>query len=471
MKLLGLHISDHDANMSYFDGHRVRYHKLERSLQIKHYGTTSGIEFLSVLKNWGVDLSSIDDVAVVIDDEYINQFKNTFELEFERVEHHYAHSLSVWPVTKQPVDVSFVFDGDGDYDRSFSIYNGNNLVHSKTNKECPSFGTLLETVAKTCGITGHELDLAGKAMGLKSYGLADLALLEQLKDSSLEDIRTVVERFNGLPIDLLATLHRFAETKFPEYFIENTAPWHTASFTGGVSQNSVINGMLSKAYKDVVIPPHGGDEGLSLGCLEFLRLKHSLDSFDRTGFPYWQDDQQPDTDITVETLTKVSELLAQGKIVGWYQGHGEIGPRALGNRSILMDPRIKDGKDRLNLKVKHRENFRPFGCSVLEEQASKYFDLTEPSPYMLHVVNSKTQDFPAITHVDGTTRIQTVSDTSPLYRALLESFYQITDCPVLLNTSLNVNSRPIAGYVNDAMELFNNSEMDAVCIGGELFVK
>ena len=108
---------------------------------------------------------------------------------------------------------------------------------------------------------------------------------------------------------------------------------------------------------------------------------------------------------------------------------------------------------------------------MLEEQASKYFDLTEPSPYMLHVVNSKTQDFPAITHVDGTTRIQTVSDTSPLYRALLESFYQITDCPVLLNTSLNVNSRPIAGYVNDAMELFNNSEMDAVCIGGELFVK
>ena len=471
MKLLGFHVSDHDANVSYFDGDKVRYHKLERSLQIKHYGTTTGSEFLSVLKNWNVDLDKIDDVAVVIDNEYTDAFKQTLGRSFERIDHHYAHSLSVWPVTDNTVDVSFVFDGDGDHDRSFSIYEGANLVHSMTNEQSSSFGSLLELVAVGCGIEGHELDLAGKAMGLKSYGTADLDLLKVNQSLTLEQIDEIAEQFQGSPLDLLATLHKFAETKFPEYFVERSAPWSTISFTGGVSQNSVINGCLSKVYKDIIIPPHGSDEGLSLGCLEFLRRKHNLDPFDTTGFPYWQDDQAPTTEIDLETLDRVARLLADGKIVAWYQGHGEIGPRALGNRSILMDPRIVDGKDRLNQKVKQRENFRPFGCSVLEELADQYFDIVEPSPYMLHVANTKTNDFPAVTHVDGTTRIHTVSETVPLYRALLESFYQLTGCPALLNTSLNVNGRPIAGYISDAMELFNNSDIDAVCIGGELFVK
>lgn len=471
MKLLGFHISDHDANVSYFDGSKVRYHKLERSLQIKHYGTTTGLEFLSVLNKWNVDVGTVDDVAVVIDNEYTDAFEQTLDRRFDRVEHHYAHSLSVWPVTNKDIDVGFVFDGDGDDDKSFSIYEESKLVHSMTNEQCSSFGTLLELAAVSCGITGHELDLAGKAMGLKSYGNIDTELLKINQQLTLEQIDQIAEQFQGLPLDLLATLHKFAETKFPEYFIEKSAPWSTISFTGGVSQNSVINGHLAKAHKDIIIPPHGGDEGLSLGCLEFLRIKHNLDPFDTTGFPFWQDDQAPTTEVNLQTLDKVASLLAQGKIVAWYQGHGEVGPRALGNRSILMDPRIANGKDLLNQQVKHRENFRPFGCSVLEEYATEYFDIKEPSPYMLHVVDTKTKDFPAITHIDSTTRIQTVSETATLYRALMESFYQLTDCPILLNTSLNVNGRPIAGYINDAMDLFNNSKIDAVCIGGDLIVK
>jgi carbamoyltransferase len=164
-------------------------------------------------------------------------------------------------------------------------------------------------------------------------------------------------------------------------------------------------------------------------------------------------------------------MLAAGKIVGWHQGQGEIGPRALGNRSILMDPRIPSGKDIINNRVKHRETFRPFGASVLESHASTYFDINYRSPYMLHVVNVLDIGIPSVTHIDGTSRVQTVNQLHTSFYKLLTAFYELTGCAVLLNTSLNNNGKPIASTEEDSIEFFKSSNLDAICIGNRIYKK
>ena len=206
--------------------------------------------------------------------------------------------------------------------------------------------------------------------------------------------------------------------------------------------------------------------------VEFLRQYYQQDSFDRTGYPFWQSDEAPDSVASEKTISRTAELLAQGKIVGWYQGHGEIGARALGNRSILMDPTIKNGKEILNQKVKHREWYRPFGASILEDEIQNYFDWNDTSPYMLYVMDVlDKQSFPAITHIDGTCRTQTVSSNLTSYYSLINKFRDLTGIPMLLNTSLNNGGKPICGSVNESLELLTSSELDVLVIGDEIYEK
>jgi carbamoyltransferase len=168
-------------------------------------------------------------------------------------------------------------------------------------------------------------------------------------------------------------------------------------------------------------------------------------------------------------------LLEQNKVVGWFQGKSEIGPRALGSRSILMHPGKPENKDILNARVKHREPFRPFAPSVLEEVSSDYFDLDRPSPYMLLIadVREEMKDrVPAITHVDGTARIQTVSrNANAKYYDLIKMFGEATGTPVLLNTSFNVAGEPIVETPQDALRCFSSTGIDALCIGEYLLIK
>ncbi|HEX2925541.1 MAG TPA: carbamoyltransferase C-terminal domain-containing protein [Ruminiclostridium sp.] len=169
-----------------------------------------------------------------------------------------------------------------------------------------------------------------------------------------------------------------------------------------------------------------------------------------------------------EYLTETAQLLSQGEIVGWFQGGSEIGPRALGNRSILADPRDKDMKDRLNHRVKFRESFRPFAPAVLWEHQQEYFDLDVPTPYMLMVADifpNKRNVIPAVTHVDGTGRLQTVmKDIHQRFYQLIEKFYFITGVPVVLNTSFNVKGEPIVETPEDALRCFQNTNFDYLII-------
>lgn len=164
-----------------------------------------------------------------------------------------------------------------------------------------------------------------------------------------------------------------------------------------------------------------------------------------------------------------AESINQGKIVGWFQGRSECGPRSLGNRSILADPRNKEMKDYVNSKVKFREPFRPFAPSVLWEYQSEYFDLDIPSPYMLMIADilpEKRNIIPAVTHVDGTGRLQTcMRELNPKYYALIETFYEITGVPVVLNTSFNVQGEPIVESPDDAIQCFLKTGIDVLYVG------
>jgi carbamoyltransferase len=190
-----------------------------------------------------------------------------------------------------------------------------------------------------------------------------------------------------------------------------------------------------------------------------------------------------------ELLEACTDELAAGRAIGWYQGRMEFGQRALGMRSILADPRPAAMQSKLNLKIKYRESFRPFAPSVLCEKASEWFDLDGESPYMLLVAQVQPwrlraltpeeqaltgfeklkmvrSEIPAVTHVDGSARLQTVHrDTNPLYHRLLETFYVRTGCPVLLNTSFNVRGEPIVCTPEDAFRCFMGTELDALAIG------
>lgn len=515
MKFLGIR-DGHDCNISYSDGDKVRYIKFERNLQKKHYNWAheDGDHMADLISRardiWGVDLDDLDGIAIASDNSLhkltrdIQPNETSFEIakgshdlwdQFKcpvyRLDHHYAHTLSVWPlVDLSKVHTHFVVDGLGDHFRHTAIFQNDRIVDFIDRRENPGLSIMLENIGQEYGMKGMKLDISGKVMALKSYHQVPKGFENRIMELSdfftyrhMTNFTEMVVNFMGMIkpepddkqkfVNLAYMLHVFSENKLPEYFARFAPDDAIITYSGGTAQNTVVNTHIKRRFKNSHIPPHCPDDGLSLGCVEYLRQKFDQPLFDNSNFPYWQSDEAPARGPSNATIEKAADLLASGKIVGWYQGNGEIGPRALGNRSILMDPSIKDGKDTINRKVKKREPYRPFGASVLAEKAHQHFDCDFETPYMLHVVDCLRDDFPSIMHVDGTCRIQTVNHEPQYesYRSLIEKFEKRTGIPMVLNTSLNVDGKPIAGYMDDAKKLFEDSELDAVVIGDDIMVK
>ena len=266
---------------------------------------------------------------------------------------------------------------------------------------------------------------------------------------------------------------------------------------GGVALNGVANYRILKEspFENVHIPPSPGDGGSAAGAAQYLYYIHHKNPRIITNYEtetikenIYVGPSYSDTEIinflksenirykTFEReslLERTATLISEGKIVGWYQGKMEWGPRALGNRSILADPRDPKMKDILNEKIKHREQFRPFAPSIMEEFTSEYFDISVYSPYMLMVANVKQPEkIPAVTHVDGTGRLQTVSKkVNPLYYDLINEFYKITGIPVLINTSMNVMGEPIVNTPSQAYAMITKTDMDYLVMGNNLISK
>ena len=494
MKLLGLRLCAHDSNVTYYDGEHLKYKSFERDFQHKHFGFNGIYGWTRILEEWNVKPWFVDAIAIVLDSHVHNEIQYDsqkltevieipvfrdlgFRCPIHRIDHHYAHSLSFWPMGVKPT-INFVFDGFGDDWMYRSVWRGDKLIDScKSNGQnimnSSSFGFIMSHLGAILNMKGDYLDHAGKVMALKAFGEhnSDVTSVSHIDDlDKLWDFMVLDQHINDQQyiMDYIHTAHEETEKIYLKHFREFIKPDDIVGYSGGIAQNTIINKVLRDSIPNLVIPPHANDQGLSIGAIEYLRKEYNLMALPKEGFPFMQDDEAPPRPST-KTIKDTAELLAQGKIVGWYQGHGEIGPRALGNRSILMNPFDPQGKDWINAKVKHREPFRPFGASVLEEKVSQYFYWNGPSPYMLYVMDVLEPDrFPPITHADGTCRVNTVSPEQEDYYMLLKEYEKLTGVPVLLNTSLNNGGRPIAGRIADALELYYKTDLDTLVVGDEI---
>ena len=510
MKLLGISLMNHDNNVSYFNGEEVYYHKFERTKQQKHFWYETIWEIIKdAEKLFNFNIEEIDQVAIDYDaikfnngeipDGFValtNYNKNYYKVpdhanifsihgvkELWHLNHHYAHAMSTWMLEDENnlPSTRIVIDGVGQA-RTYTVFKNNKIVrYGKI--ENGSIGLAMEDVGPMLGIISQNThDNAGKIMGLQPYGNVDIDFLNKTKQYSIDEINQVfnferwIEHKGDLllashsRLDWIRTVHEAVGDLIVDLFLEYADEEDVVSYSGGVAQNVVWNTKILNKFKNLIVGPHSGDEGTSLGAIEILRQLNNLPKFKIKNFPYCQNDIAPKDKPTDETIKVAAQLLSEGKIIGWYQGYGEVGPRALGNRSILMDPRIKDGKKIIN-NVKNREFYRPFGASVLYENIKDYFEFNNKDPYMLFTNNFIVNDFPAITHVDNTCRVQTVEKDNSCFRKLIEEFYKITGCAIVLNTSLNVNRKPIAGYAENAIDLLWNSPIDYVIIGNTIFKK
>jgi carbamoyltransferase len=270
------------------------------------------------------------------------------------------------------------------------------------------------------------------------------------------------------------------------------------SLAGGCALNSVANGKIFErtGFREVFIQPAAGDDGTAIGAAFYV--EHAIldrprrfvmrDAYTGPAFDdaqvaaaieaARQDGWDPGIQVRhledAELFRQAARAVADGKVVGWFQGRMEFGPRALGNRSIVADPRRADMKDLLNRRIKHRETYRPFAPSVLEEKVGDIFERHEPSPFMLMVYKVKEAQrarIPAVTHVDDTGRLQTVSAaTNPRYHALISEFDRLTGVPLVLNTSFNEHE-PIVATPGEALACYLKTRMDVLALGNWLLVR
>jgi carbamoyltransferase len=372
--------------------------------------------------------------------------------------------------------------------------------------EHTSIGVFYTDLTILCGF--GVLD-GGKTMGLAPYG-SD-RLLEPLKQFVRIDPDTGHVTFRRGYVEFLERQERREEFQFradiafaaqnilEEVYVTNCQFLHRMTGTdciclaGGVALNSAANGIITRRtpFKKIFIQPAAKDSGIALGvALDILR-QHAPDLVQRLDYNnFCLGREYPSTNVE-EAISRsnlpgvtrfedrkslcacAAELLARDKIVGWFQGRSEFGPRALGNRSILFNPANPKAKELLNHRVKFREAFRPFAPVVLEENMRDYFDIVRPSPYMLEVFPVVSpRKIPAVTHVDNSARTQTVNRVqNEMLWMLLSEFKSRTGLPVLLNTSLNIKGEPIAETPADAISSFQRSGMDNLVLGQYLLTK
>lgn len=321
-------------------------------------------------------------------------------------------------------------------------------------------------------LTGFGTLGASKLMGKVGYGkfseyyynVFDIILNGPITEKKQEHFKNI----DLYSIDDLAfTLQKFTIDKIKEH-VYPLKSCNNLCIAGGVAYNGYMNEEFTKHYENVFVPPAVGDEGQAIGTYQHADYTlnnniHKSETFAGKEYEYNEGEEV--------NYKEVAQAIADGKIVGWFQGKSESGNRALGNRSILADPRNPDIKDIINHTVKMREDFRPFAPAVLEEHYKEYFDTRLPSPYMSRICKVKSDKVPGITHVDGTARIQTINrkDNEKFYN-IVNEFYKITGIPMLLNTSFNCQE-PIVETPEQAIRTFKRTALDILVINERIMKK
>ena len=451
--------------------------------------------------------------------------KNSIRAKFHNVEHHRAHLASCFYVSPFERAALLSIDGFGDFISTMWATGHGNDVEILGQVEYPhSIGIVYTATTQFLGFPHYGDE--GKVMGLAPYGrprfideFREIVCTEENGQFRLnldyfrhhsEGVEMTWDR--GSPVIGRIYSDRFAETFGPPraqgtalsdrerdiaaslqlrleevaFHVLNRLHQQTGlndlGLAGGVAYNSVMNGkiLLKTPFRRVFVQPAAGDSGTAVGvCYEICkRGEHMLGAY--TG-PEFSNDEIRDalinaklnfTTYSDDEITKhAAQDIASGRVVGWFQGKMEFGPRALGNRSIVVDPRRAEMKDILNDRIKKREPFRPFAPSILEERVGDYFEQTHPAPTMLMVYQVRPErrnEIPAVTHVDGSGRLQTVSgEVNARYYQLIADFADLTGVPVLLNTSFNENE-PIVCTPEHAIDCFLKTRMDALYIGNHV---
>ena len=382
------------------------------------------------------------------------------------IDHHQSHATYAYINSGFDESDIVAIDGIGYNFRCIFVDKNKNI--KDLSNELP-IGWLWNHMSK---ITGFGSLGASKLMGLVGYGKFSQYYYDVFETILAGEI-TEKKNIPGMDLidilhygqqDLAHTLQKFTLDKIKQH-IYPLKTCDNLCIAGGVAYNGYMNEEFTKHYKNVFVPPAVGDEGQSIGVYQHADYVlnnniHKSETFAGKEYDYVGD----------EKLTSYKELaydIANGKIVGWFQGKSESGNRALGNRSILADPRRKDIKDVINDTIKDREDFRPFAPVVLEDHYKDYFDTNSPSPYMSRIVKVdkfKKSKIPGITHIDDTARIQTVNkeQNNKLYE-LIREFKVITGIPMLLNTSFNCHE-PIVETPEQAIRTFKRTGLDILVI-------
>ena len=458
----------------------------------------------------------------------IKKLLKGFEGEIIFPEHHLSHAAHAFYTSPFEESALLTIDGVGEWSTTSYGYANNNSVKITNDLRWPhSLGLFYSAFTYFLGFKVNEGEY--KLMGLSSYGKPryyDL-IMENLVDVKPDGSIHLNMEYFAFTYDKIMTNNKFsklfgiepksnnekteqvhfdigasAQKVLEDVILKMVSHIHKKTKTknlcigGGVALNGVANyKVLSEGpFENIHIPPSPGDAGSAVGAAQYLyhvyhknsknlidntqRIKENIyvgPSYDDEEIKFFLDSKNiPYKSFDTKTLLqKTAQLIADGNVVGWYQGKMEWGPRALGNRSILGDPRRADMKDILNQKIKHRESFRPFAPSIMEEFASEYFEMNVPSPYMLMVSPvKKPMQIPAVTHVDGTGRLQTVSkESNELYYNLINEFYKITGVPVIINTSMNVMGEPIVNTPKQAYSMIEKTDMDYIVMGNNLVEK
>ncbi|MER9618643.1 carbamoyltransferase [Mesorhizobium sp. M0207] len=433
------------------------------------------------------------------------------------VSHHQAHAVSAFAMSGFEQSLILAIDGSGDFlSGLLAVGSGTEITQLEAFPENNSLGLFyLETIR----YLGYGLFDEYKVMGLAPYG--DPApyreLFEQFYELSANGggyrvhldrigpalLRNIEVRRKGMPFtqqhrDVSASLQEALERivfHILRHHREATG-MKRLCLAGGVAHNCTMNGKLlySGLFEDIFVQPASHDAGCALGAALIVSNEIGRPApCERLQEVYWGPDLGSERAVQQElnawaghleversddVASSAADWIANGAVIGWVQGRSEFGPRALGNRSILADPRPAANKDRINAMVKKREGYRPFAPSVLEEDASEFFDLPDGRhefPFMNFVVrvrDSKRALLGAITHVDGTARLQTVSrNANPAYWEVINAFKKRTGTPILLNTSFNNNAEPIVDSVADAIATFLTTELDGLVVGPFLVKK
>ena len=453
--------------------------------------------------------------------------RSVFTKKIKQVEHHRSHLASAFFASPFQDAALLSIDGSGDFTTTMiGTGNGNNIKVLASVDFPHSIGIFYTAFTQLLGFPHYGDEY--KVMGMAPYGepkyVNDLHDVVHLTNDGLfklnlkyfrrgtdgvisygeDNVPTVEPMYSDMMIkkfgeprkkdepltqyhkDLAASVQRMTEHVI-FHILENLQKrtgLTNVCIAGGVAQNSVANGKIisNTSFKNVYIPSAGHDAGISMGAALYVQnqlLQQPRQPSIKTAYTgsHFTNEQIKatliDKGISFSELAddilfeKITDCLVNGGVVGWFNGKAEFGPRALGARSIIADPRRNDAKEILNLKIKRRESFRPFAPSILKEYVHEYFDLNDEVPFMEKVFPIKKEmqnKIPAVTHVDGTGRLQTVDkNISPRYYALIEAFRKRTGIPILLNTSFNENE-PIVNSPTEALQCYLRTNMDMLVL-------